>query len=152
VAVGSAIGNTIEGYPIVVGELNWTHDGLGGSVERSKGRGVFAVVRLPRSYPATAVQRRRVIPRRRAGEDEFARQFRVIIEDLYFADQLTAPAVQEAHVTGRVPPWTIVGDELYAVIATRRLLRPALVADLTEQMLFLVRLLEIPNNETESIN
>jgi hypothetical protein len=46
-------------------------------------------------------------------------------------------------VAGRIPPWTITGDELYSVITTRRLLRPALVATLTEQMLLLVRLLEI---------
>lgn len=53
-------------------------------------------------------------------------------------------------MTGRVPPWTIVGEELYAVITTRRLLRPALVTALTEEMLLLVRLLGIQSNSIES--
>jgi hypothetical protein len=152
VAVRSALGTTAEGYPIVVGDLAWAHDALGGSVERSNGRGIFAIVRLPKPYPFTSVQRRRVVPRRHAGDDEFIRRFRIILDDLSLADQLTNPALHDAHLTGRVPPWTIAGDELYAVIATRRPLRPALVADLTEQMLFLVRLLGIPSNSTKSIN
>lgn len=150
VAVQSAVGATAGGYPVVVGEVSWARDGLGGSVKRSNGRGIFAVVRLPRPYPSVSVQRRRVVPRRRAEEDEFTRQFRIVLDDLSFADQLTSRALHEAHVTERVPPWAIVGEELYAVITTRRLLRPALVAALTEEMLFLVRLLGIQSESIES--
>lgn len=152
VTVHCAVGTITEGYPLIVGEVSWARNGLDGSVERSDGRGIFAIVRLPRPYPYVAVQRRRLVRRGRAGEDEFNVQFRILLEDLSLADRLAAPALREAHVTGRVPPWTIVGDELYAVIPTRRLLRPALAVDLSNRMLFLVRLIGIESDSLESTN
>lgn len=143
VTVELAVGNTVDGFAVTVGELSWDRAGLGGSVEQSQGHGVFAVVRLPRSYPYTSVQRRRNVARRRAGENEFIRRFRIIVDEPYFADQLADPALRDAHLAGRVPPWTIVGDELYAVVASRLPLRPARVVAAAEQALYLVRLLGI---------
>ncbi|MGI5151505.1 hypothetical protein ACQEVC_34945 [Plantactinospora sp. CA-294935] len=148
VTVRFAAVKTLRGLPITVGELSWTRDGLGGSVEKSKGDGVFTVVRLPRSYPATAVQRRRNIGRRRAGEDEFLRKFRFIVDEPYFAHQLADPALRAAHLTGRVPRWAIVGDELYTVVASRLPLRPTQVVTATEQALYLLRLLGIQPPES----
>jgi hypothetical protein len=143
VTVGSAVGGTAGGFAIVVGQVSWTHDGLGGSVESSTGRGIFAVVRLPGPYPSTSVQRRREAGWPEPEKDAFFRRFRIILTELDLADRLRAPALREAHLAGRVPPWTIAGDELYSVITTRRLLRPGPVAALTGQMLLLLRLLEI---------
>ncbi|MFD0975051.1 hypothetical protein [Plantactinospora endophytica] len=143
VTVRFAAVKTLRGLSITVGELSWTRDGLGGSVEKPNGDGVFTVVRLPRSYPATAVQRRRTIGRRRAGEDEFLRKFRFIVDEPYFAHQLADPALRAAHLTGRIPRWAIVGDELYMVVASRLPLRPTQMVRATEQALYLLRLLGI---------
>lgn len=150
VTVRFAAVKTVQGLPITVGELSWTDDGLGGSVEKSKGDGVFTVVRLPRSYPATAVQRCRSVGRRRAGEDEFLRRFRFVVDEPYFADQLADPALRAAHLTGRVPRWAIVGDELYTVVASRLPLRPARLITATDQVRHLLRLLDIRPPSAES--
>lgn len=81
--------------------------------------------------------------RRRGGEDEFVRRFRIILDDLSLADQLRNPELHEAHVTGRVLPWSITGDELYSVVVTGRPLRPATATELIQKTLFLLRLLEM---------
>ena len=143
VTVRTALGSVAQGHPVVVGELSWTSDGLRGSTDRSAGTGQFAIVRLPREYPSASVHRRRQAPRERAGEDEFIRQFRVVLDDMSLGGRLTDPALHEAHVAGRIPPWTLEGDEIYTVVATGRPLRPAAVADLTARMVLLVELLDL---------
>ncbi|BCY09546.1 hypothetical protein L3i22_046340 [Actinoplanes sp. L3-i22] len=131
-------------FSMVFGEISWSRDALGGSTDNSTGRGVFWVVTLPRPVPDAAVQRRRGVPRRRAGEDEFRRRFRCIIDEPWIADRLAGPAVREAYVSGRIPPWTVRGDQLYVVIRTKRQLDPALVATLVDQAQTLSRLLTAP--------
>lgn len=143
VTVRSALGGVAEGLPVVIGELSWIHGALGGAVDSASGRGVFIVVRLPQPYASVSVQRRRQVPRRRGGEDEFVRRFRIILDDLSLADQLRNPELHEAHVTGRVLPWSITGDELYSVVVTGRPLRPATATELIQKTLFLLRLLEM---------
>ncbi|MFY1690751.1 hypothetical protein [Plantactinospora sp. WMMB782] len=149
VTVQFATVKTLQGLSVTVGALSWTRDGLGGSVEKSNGAGVFTVVRLPKSYPATAVQRRRIVRHRRTGEDEFLRRFRFIVDKPYFARQLADPALRVAHLTGRVPPWAIVDDELYTVVASRLPLRPTQVVTASEQALHLSRLLGVRPPESQ---
>jgi hypothetical protein len=119
--------------------VSWEFGGPGG-VHKWEGRGVFAVVRLPRVYPPTAVWRRRVEV---ADGDRFVRKFRITLDDVDFAHQLTGPELRQAHLTGRVPPWAIVGDELYAVVASRLPLSSRRLMHLTKKMLYLVRLLDV---------
>jgi hypothetical protein len=80
------------------------------------------------------VQRRRTIAEARAGEDEFVRRYRILLRDTDLADRLVAPALHAAHVAGLVPPWTVVGDELYTVVTDRRPLTPRRVADRVDEL------------------
>lgn len=137
--VSGTFRTTIAGFPIIVGDISWEFGGPGG-VHKWEGRGVFAVMRLPRAYPLTAVRRRRTEV---ADDDMFVRKFRIFIDDVDFADVLTSPTLRRAHVAGQVPPWAIVGDELYAVVASRHPLSPRRLIHLTGQMLHLARLLAI---------
>ncbi|MBM0257393.1 hypothetical protein [Micromonospora sp. 4G55] len=140
VRVAYALTRDLGGYPVTVGEVAWTHDGLAGA-DRVEGRGHFAILRLPRPYPTTAVQRRRTIAAARAGEDEFVRRYRIILRDTDLADRLVAPALHAAHVTGLVPPWTVIGDELYTVVTDRRPLTPRRVAQRVDELLRIADLL-----------
>ncbi|MGC5021996.1 hypothetical protein [Micromonospora sp. DT47] len=46
-----------------------------------------------------------------------------------------------AHVAGVVPPWTVIGDELYTVVTGRLPLSPERVARRVEELLRIVDLL-----------
>jgi hypothetical protein len=113
VRVDFAVRAMSRGLPIVIAEVGWKRDGLGGATERSSGHGIAAVLTLPDAYPDTAVQRRRSSARRTG--DAFGRQFRILVEDPIHADRLSGPALREAHTSGRIPPWTIHGGVLYTV-------------------------------------
>ena len=147
VDVTCAFGQTIDGLPVVTGAVSWTRDGLGHSVDEGQGRGYFAVVRLPRAYPYSSVQRRRSVGVDRDGENEFLRQYRVVLAEPELVDRLTDPDLQAAHVDRRVPPWTIVDDELYAVVQTRRVPRPAELETLVEQLLDVVKRLRLQETD-----
>ncbi|GLW30344.1 hypothetical protein [Actinoplanes regularis] len=91
------------------------------------------------------MHRRRSAPGERDGEDEFRRWFRCIVEEPAVAGRLREPAVRAAFVSGQVPTWTSTGEELYAVVTTRRVLGPRLARRLTGQTLALTRMLGIPS-------
>jgi hypothetical protein len=136
VTVGSAYTRQVDGLTVTGGEISWIDNGLGEAVDRWSGTGVFTIVTLPRARPRSAVREWRNVYRRRDGEDEFRRRFRVIVNDDESARLLADPALQEAHVRGDVPPWTLIDRELFTVVpddapitspaiesATRRTLR-----------------------------
>lgn len=141
VIVEFAIHGTVRGFPVTVGEVAWTRAGLERSVDQSEGRGIFSVLELPRRYPAAAVERRRTIAGR--GDDEFTRQYRVVLEDLQMADQIGNPTLQEAHVARRIPPWRITDTHLYAVVPSGRPLTARRVVAAAEQVVTIAELLRI---------
>jgi len=133
--------------PMVVGEITWTGGALEYDADRLDGRGVFWVIRPPEPWPVAAVQRRHNKSSPAWEPDDFVRLFRCVVADPSVAvrlQALTDPAVQAAHVDGTVPAWTSTGDEVYAVITTRRRLNPAVIAELTAQAPALARLLGLP--------
>jgi hypothetical protein len=134
-------------FPMVVGEITWTGGALEFDADRLDGRGVFWVIRPSEPWPVAAVQRRHNKSSPRAEPDDFLRLFRCVVADQSVAGRLEAladPAVRAAHIDGTVPAWTSTGDEVYAVITTRRRLSPALIAELTAQAPALARLLDLP--------
>lgn len=146
VTVEFAIAGNAGGYPIMVGEVSWKNDGFDGVIGQPEGHGVFAVVTLQKAYGAASIRRRRSSASIRF-EDEFDREYRILLEDVRMMDRFAAPAVKAAHVAEQVPPWMIVDDQLFAVVARRRALRPAAITDLTRRVLRLVKLLELPPPE-----
>jgi hypothetical protein len=48
VIVARAWRSTVDGFPVVAGEISWDRNALDGAVGTPAGRGVFVVVRLPR--------------------------------------------------------------------------------------------------------
>ena len=141
VTVGTVLISSMAGMQITVGEVTWSKDALGGAVDTPDGSGVFTRVRLPRSYPSTAVQRRREFGRDHRHEDRFDVVFRVVLDDTYFGDQLRKETLRRAHLRGDIPPWSIVGDELMLVEYGN--LTPGNVHTLQQQAAEIIELLEI---------
>jgi hypothetical protein len=141
VIVGTAFSASMTGMPITIGEVTWSHDGLGGVVDASQGSGVFALVELPHAYPSAAVQRRRDFRRDHRHEDRFDQIYRVVLDDTYFAEQIRGKALRRAHLRGEIPPWQIVGDEL--ILVEYGNLSPGNVRTLQKQAAKVVDLLQI---------
>ncbi|GIF97441.1 hypothetical protein [Catellatospora citrea] len=145
VRVGFAVRTTVGGFPVVVGRVKWEEDGacLSGAVTVSTGSGSFAVLKLPTGYAYTTVQRRATGGRRGQGEDAFWNEYRIIIDDMTFADQLISAELRRAHLRGQIPPWAIIDDELYIVRRTMLPLTPKRARRLTSQLLQVAALLDI---------
>jgi hypothetical protein len=118
VTVLRAYRKRVGGFAVVTGELAFTENGLGATVDRRDGHAAFAVVALPQPAPSMAVRLRRQPPRPRHGEDEFRRRF------VLLGTGSPGPALRDAHVHGDVPPWTLVDDELFAFVPLDGPLRP----------------------------
>jgi hypothetical protein len=123
VSVVAALTRTIDEKQITVGELTWRRNALGNAAPSWDGRGVFAVVKLVHEAPLSAVRARREPRGPRPGEDEFHRRFTVLMTDPEFEARLDEH-LRRAHVDGEVPPWNIVGDELFTIAALRGPLLP----------------------------
>jgi hypothetical protein len=141
VTVDVAFTGEAGGYPVTIGEVAWTGNGLGDAVDRWTGRGVFAVVQLPHALPPSAVRLRRTVHRRRSGEDEFRRRYRVIVEDPVFARRLADSRLRRAHLRRDIPPWTIVGSELVTITSSHGPLTPRKLKLATRQALRIIQLL-----------
>lgn len=150
VTVGFAVRTTAGGFPVVVGRVKWEGDGacLSGAVTESTGSGSFAVLKLPTGYAYTTVQRRGAGSRRRGqGEDAFWNEYRIIIDDMTFAAQLISAKLRRAHLRRQIPPWAIIGDELYIVRRTLLPLTPKRARRLTSQLLRVAALLHVSPTE-----
>ena len=145
VAVDFALTGEAGGHPVTVGEVRWKSDGFDGVVEQSQGHVVFAVMKLQQAYSAASIRRRRAT-RYQGFEEKFDQEYRILLADERMIDRLASVELKAAHVAGRVPPWMIVEDEIYAVV-DQRTLRPDAVIDFIARMLLLVELLEIPPPE-----
>ncbi len=141
VTVISAFDSEIAGLPVTVGELSWTDNGLGDATDRWKGRGIFTVVRLPGSLPDFAVRRHRTVDRQRDGEDEFGRRFRTILNDTGNAGRLDSEEVRRAHVNSEIPPWTLLGGELFTIVSMDKPATPAAMESAATDALRVVELI-----------
>jgi hypothetical protein len=124
VTVKTAFSGSAGGHAVTAGELSWNGNGLGDAVDRWSGHGVFVVARLGGETPSGAVRLRRAPRPRRHGEDEFRRRFTLIADDAAMASRLGDPELQQAHVRGDIPPWTVIGGELFTVTPSRGVVTP----------------------------
>ncbi|WP_285559654.1 hypothetical protein [Actinoplanes regularis] len=148
VTVTSAFDRELAGLPVTIGELSWIDDGLSDATDRWKGRGVFAVVRLPGSPPDFAVRSYRTVYRQRAGEDEFRRRFRTIFNDTVDARRLDHDLPREAHVNGEIPPWTLLDGELFTIVSIEKVVTPEAMESAASATLRVAELTGLRSNWT----
>jgi hypothetical protein len=146
-----AVSGERHGLPVTVGEV-WTRGGLLGGVNEKRRRTViFVVVRLPQSYRSTAVEAY-VGTGLSETVDEFDRWYHILAEDQALIERLASPDLRTAHIDGQIPPWRIVGDQLYAISTLRAPLWPGKVLPAADQVLAIAGLLGFarcgPNQET----
>ncbi|RSM58441.1 hypothetical protein DMB66_29710 [Actinoplanes sp. ATCC 53533] len=145
VTVLRAYAKRVEGFPVVTGELEFSDNGLGTSVDRRDGRAAFAVVTLPQPAPSMAVRAHRNAVRRGEGDDdEFRRRFRPVGAESHRLDN---PELRAAHVRGDIPPWTLIEDELFVFVPLDRPLRPRDLEEAARKAIRVVRLLDVGADE-----
>jgi hypothetical protein len=142
------VSGTVRGVPVTVAQVAWT-DSLDGGPDGSStgGAALFVVARLPHAYPQVAVEHRD--RRRRRGKDAFDRRFRVVSSDPGAAERLIGPALRRAHLAGKVPPWSIAGDELLARVNGSYLPRPAKVVKAADSALRIIDLFGIDHDRPD---
>lgn len=143
VTVTSAFDRELTGLPVTVGELSWIDNGLGDATDRWSGQGVFTVVRVPGSPPDFAVRRYRDKYRQRVGEDEFEQRFRTIFDDTVDAKRLDHEELRRAHVNSEIPPWTLLGGELFTIVSLDGPATPAAMESAAAGALRVVKLLDL---------
>jgi hypothetical protein len=140
VTVLNARARTVDGFPVKVGQISWTEDGLGRTVDRYAGSGLFVLVRLPQPVPSMAVRGYRKAYRRRSDEeDEFRRRFETVGFDSYRFD---GPAFRAVHVRGDVPLWTVIDRDLFAFVPLDEPLTPGAIDSAVRRTLRVVELME----------
>jgi len=120
----AAVAGTVDGYPVVVGDVRWSCGALVDVTGLNAGRGRFAVLRLPRVYPRIGVYTKVSPgrPTRRAGT--FPQNFAVPPGTSGKAHRMLTSDLKRAHLEGRIPDWMLVRDELYIVLPGRGRLTP----------------------------
>ena len=93
-----------------------------GSSSRTTHRFIVTAVRLDARYPPVAVQPRGALSRfgrslfgdnaAATGHDAFDRQFRVRTKEPGLARALLSPTLIHEHLAGRVPAWSLAGQDL----------------------------------------
>jgi len=120
----AAVAGTVDGYPVVVGDVRWSSRALVDVTGLSAGRGSFAVLRLPRVYPRIGVYAKFPSGRRKARAGTFPQSFAFPPGTSRKAYGLITGDLKRAHLEGRVPDWVLVRDELYIVVPRRGRLTP----------------------------
>ena len=138
VTVLRAYAKRVDGFPVRTGLLEFDDNGLGTTVDRRSGRAAFAIVALPRPVPSMGVRVYRLPGRLRDGEDEFLHRFQPIGPD---TERLGDPQLRAAHLRGDIPPWTVIGDELFAFVPLDAPLRPDDLEETVRKAIRVVRLL-----------
>jgi hypothetical protein len=141
VTVLRAYAKRVDGFPVRAGLLEFDDNGLGTTVDRRSGRAAFAIVTLPRPAPSMGVRVHRGPGRLRAGEDEFLHRFQPVGTD---TARLSNPRLRAAQLSGDIPPWTVIGDELFLFVPLSGPLRPRDLADAVRRAILVVHLLELP--------
>ncbi|MEU8610290.1 hypothetical protein AB0C29_20095 [Actinoplanes sp. NPDC048791] len=138
VTVLRAYAKRVDGFAVRTGLLEFDDNGLGTTVDRRSGRAAFAIVALPRPVPSMGVRVHRLPGRLRDGEDEFLHRFQPVGAD---TERLGDPLLRAAHLRGDIPPWTVIGEELFAFVPLDAPLRPDDLEKAVGKAIRVVRLL-----------
>ncbi|MFI5930972.1 hypothetical protein [Actinoplanes sp. NPDC051494] len=122
----------VDSLAVKAGEFTWSADALAGMTGTSEGTGAFVCVRLPRSLPPAAVHVRSV-----AAGKTFDDRFNVQGPGRH----LVGDVLRIVHVENTIPPWTILGDELFAFARLTEPVRPRHIQDLAQRAAWVVQLL-----------
>jgi hypothetical protein len=133
--VDSALFAVVHGRGVGIGEYSYsetqitsTPDGSGGATTATH-HFVVTVARLGRALPSITVQPRGKLSRvargvfgpgeTATGHDAFDRAFRIATSEPRAVRDWCTPALIAEHLAGRVPPWSVYGDELLTYRAGR---------------------------------
>jgi hypothetical protein len=158
--ISLAISGVVNGRPVSVAEYSYTETSTSTSTDASGHTStstsstthhlIVTVVRVPRSYPAVSVLPRGALSKlgrslfgdgaTATGHAEFDRAFRVRSKVPQVAVGVVGPALIAEHLAGRLPAWSLYGDELL-VYQPGRLLDPERIPALTGPLLRVAELL-----------
>jgi hypothetical protein len=123
--VSLILSGTAYGWPVSVAEYSYTTESMSdssGNRSTTTHHLIVTVVRLAVPYPPVAVQPRGALSRlgraifgdkaASTGHDDFDRQFRVQTKDPAASRALVGPALITEHLAGRVPAWSLAGQDL----------------------------------------
>ncbi|MGB6205668.1 hypothetical protein [Mycobacterium sp.] len=123
--VSQILSGTVDRWPVSVAEYSYTtttSTGDGGTTTTTH-HFIVTVVRLASSYAPVAVQPRGGISRMgralvgdnaaSTGDEDFDRQFRVKTQDPA-SRALVGPTLIAEHLAGRIPAWSLAGQDLLA--------------------------------------
>jgi hypothetical protein len=129
--VTMAMTGLVNGWTVTVGEYHYTTSSTDANGHSSSTTHHYVVValRLPRAYPSIAVSPRGGMSKlwrsvfgdsgATTGIPQFDETFKINTKDPAAVRYAVGPALVEAHLAGRVPAWSIVGDELLTAFQGR---------------------------------
>jgi hypothetical protein len=123
--VSLMVSGTARGWHVGVAEYSYTTESMAdsrGSRSTTTHHLLVTAVRVTASYPPIAVHARGGLSRlgramfgdnaAATGHDAFDRRFRVSTKDPRLSSALLGPALITEHLAGRVPEWSLAGDDL----------------------------------------
>lgn len=123
--VSLLLSGTLYGRPVTIAEYSYTTESMAdssGNRSTTTHYLLVTLVRLPGSYPPIAVQPRGALSKlgraifgegaAATGHEEFDRQFRVETKDPAASRALVGPALVTEHLAGRIPAWSLAGQDL----------------------------------------
>jgi len=113
----------VDGYPVTAGEVGWSGGAFAGAVLLREGRGIFVVVRLPLPAPPMAMR----LPYEFVGDSQ----------------RLNQPALRQAYLDGKIPPWTARGDEMFTIESQDAWITPDATDCAVRRALRVVQLLDL---------
>jgi hypothetical protein len=123
--VSLLLSGTLYGRPVAIAEYSYTvttSTGTSGGSTTVTYNFIVTVARLPAWYPPVAVQPRGAMSKlgrsifgdnaAATGHEEFDRRFRVVTKDPAASRALIGPALVGEHLAGRIPGWSLAGQDL----------------------------------------
>jgi hypothetical protein len=123
--VSLILSGTAYGWPVGVAEYSYTTESMtdsSGNRSTTTHRLIVTLVRLAVPYAPVAVQPRGTLSRlgraifgddaASTGHEDFDKQFRVHTKDPATSRALVGPALIAEHLAGRVPEWSVAGQDL----------------------------------------
>ncbi|KUL40445.1 hypothetical protein [Actinoplanes awajinensis] len=113
----------VDGLPIAAGRVRFSGAAFAGAVRDREGWAIFVVLKLPRPAPSMAWR----LPFQYVGD----------------SPRLHRPELRWATLHGEIPPWTVLGDELFIVEPSHRWITPADLAAVLHHTLHVLALLNL---------
>lgn len=130
IRVARAWAFTMDGIRVVAGDVRWTGNAFAGATDRSAGRGVFVVLRLPDELPPMAMR----LPFQVVGDSPL----------------LQRPALRLAFLGERIPPWTARGHELFTIEPAGGWVTAGRIEECARRALLIVDLLQPAEPDTDT--